>query len=186
MGEDITSRVSEYIGKKFNDGMVVSAEILNAQKMEDDQLAPPYRMSPYVALAFYTRDWSDEWSDDVVNVTKENVLPELLTSLGKQNPRQEMIFLENEKYYLEEFKRMKHKYENNKSEYREVIESEINKSDIYPYKGQLRPRFRKEGLISEIEWAVDKLIRRTKGKEELTRFYHKNLDEMMFYEYPHE
>jgi hypothetical protein len=185
MGEETIDKLSKYIGNKFSEGMIVSAEILNAQKMQTDQVAPPYRMSPYVGLSFYTREWSDQWSKRVIDITQKSVIPDILREVGKMNPRQEMVFWEDDKYYLEKYKEMKEIRENER-DYKSVIENNMKKSDIYPYKGQLRPSFRKEGLLSEIEWAVDKLLRRERGSEELIRLYHEELDVMMFDEYPHE
>jgi len=80
---------------------------------------------------------------------------------------------------------MKSLYRRNKKSYRKCVENNISSSDIYPYKGKLRPSFRKKGLISEIEWVMNELFCERKSKLELMKFYNNKLNTVIN-KYPHE
>ena len=153
--------------------------------MSSDQVAPPYRMSPYVAIASYTTEWPSRWDDKFVKTIKRKGIPKMLKELGKEKPRQDMIFWDDKNFYLEKFREMKSLYITNKKSYRKSIENNISSSDIYPYKGKLRPSFRKKGLISEIEWVMNELFCERKSKIELAKFYNNKLNTVIN-KYPHE
>lgn len=186
MNKNIVREFSNLVFRNIKKESTVSSNILNAQRVSNEQTAPPQRMSPYVGLTFYTRKWNAEYSEEIIDFAKSKIIPQSLRQIGREDPKQEFLFFENEDAYAEKYKEMKKIYDDNPEEYKSIIEADISKSDIYPYRGQLRPNFRMTGLLSEIGWVSDMIIKREYEVEELIKYYLHKIDYKIPDQYPHE
>ena len=182
------NKFAKSIAGKFESSLAISAEIINSQRISDDRLTgqtvPPERTSPFVALFYEDSEFVNGIKERVKRGIKEEMIPEMLKIVGNDNPKTSYMIFKNKDAYIEEYKKYLNIKRKNPDGYIDILEQDISKSTFYPYKGEMRPSFKKEGLLKEMRWACNAILEGKRTTKELYIFYNEEL-ELFFEEYPH-
>ena len=143
------NKFAKSIAGKFESSLAISAEIINSQRISDDRLTgqtvPPERTSPFVALFYEDSEFVNGIKERVKRGIKEEMIPEMLKIVGNDNPKTSYMIFKNKDAYIEEYEKYLNIKRKNPDGYIDILEQDISKSTFYPYKGEMRPSFKKRG-----------------------------------------